>query len=435
MTNIVSTTYFRRGSYIVNESNDTCETLYSNNEITLTVEDALTPTITSSTGSFIFCDDASVTFSANPTNQATYTWTYYNGTSTTSSTGDSTGTATTVTIVANGWIQLDVVTSAGCSYSTTQSITLAGAINTALTAPTTICPSESTTISVVATDQATYTFYIGGALTQDGSSNSLTTTGITRTSSVVVVITNATGCSETVSTTINVVDLADGGDISITNATICSGDSNPEITSVSSATLESYSSATSITYFWEQSFDTVSWTTIAGQASWTLPQGVVTGISSRTYFRRGAYIVNQTNDTCETIYSSNANITIEDLGVLSIISSTGSFTFCEGDVIDFTANKTGQATYTWTYDNGVSITTSEGSSTTTRVTIIGNGNITLDITTLTGCVFSFTQSITVSNKINPIIAASTTICDNGTLDISTTLASPAIGVYTYIHIH
>ena len=46
----------------------------------------------------------------------------------------------------------------------------------------------------------------------------------------------------------------------------------------------------------------------------TLPQGVVTGISSRTYFRRGAYIVNQTNDTCETIYSSNANITIEDLG-------------------------------------------------------------------------------------------------------------------------
>jgi predicted DNA binding protein len=432
VTNIVSTTYFRRGALIENEQDATCETLYSNNTITLTVEDAISPTITSSTGGFTFCADAQVTFSANPTNQATYTWTYYNGTSTTSSTGDSTGTATDVTIVANGWIKLEVVTSAGCSYSTTQSITLAGVINTALTAPTTICPSESATISVVATAQATYTFYIGGVVVQDGSSNSLTTTGITRTSSVVVVITNATGCSETVSTTIGVVDLADGGNISIATATICSGDSNPAISSVSSATLESYSSAVSITYFWERSYDQASWSLIPNEEEVNLSAGAVTNIVSTTYFRRGALIENEQDATCETLYSNNTiTLTVEDAISPTITSSTGGFTFCADAQVTFSANPTNQATYTWTYYNGTSTTSSTGDSTgtATDVTIVANGWIKLEVVTSAGCSYSTTQSITLAGVINTALTAPTTICPSESATIS--VVATAQATYTF----
>ncbi|MDA7711303.1 hypothetical protein N8873_04490, partial [Flavobacteriaceae bacterium] len=438
--NLTTSTYFQRQSFAYIDANSSgaldngevsCD-VNSTTPITIVVDGLLTPTITSSTGGFTFCADAQVTFSADPTNQATYTWTYYNGTSTTSSTGDSTGTATDVTIVANGWIKLEVVTSAGCSYSTTQSITLAGVINTALTAPTTICPSESATISVVATAQATYTFYIGGAVVQDGSSNSLTTTGITRTSSVVVVITNATGCSETVSTTIAVVDLADGGDISLTPATICSGDSNPAISSVSSATLESYSSATSITYFWERSYDQASWSLIPNEEEVNLSAGAVTNIVSTTYFRRGALIENEQDATCETLYSNNTiTLTVEDAISPTITSSTGGFTFCADAQVTFSADPTNQATYTWTYYNGTSTTSSTGDSTgtATDVTIVANGWIKLEVVTSAGCSYSTTQSITLAGVINTALTAPTTICPSESATIS--VVATAQATYTF----
>ena len=428
----MTTTYFRRGAEVVNGDSDSCEILYTI-PITVNVEASITPTISSSTGAFTFCVGDSPTFESQtiPAGLVTYTWSYFNGTSTVTSTG--TGTTTEVTIVANGYIQLDILTAAGCEYTTRESITLADAINTALTAPTTICPSESVTISVATTSQATYTFYVGGTQQQESSSATFTTTGISRTSSVVITITNASGCSETVSTVINVVDLEDGGSITPTNSTICMGGDSPSISNLVSATLEDYSSAASITYFWEQSFDTVSWTTVAGTES-SLAAAAVTGIVTTTYFRRGAEVVNGDSDSCEILYSSNATVAVQDIGAVSIISSTGSFTFCEGDIIDFTASPVGQATYTWTYDNGVSVNSSSSAGTTTRVVIVGNGAITLDVTTAAGCVYSFTQSYTVSSKIEPVLTAFQTICSGSSLDVSASLADPAVGAYTYTFI-
>ena len=75
--NLTTTTSFQRQSfaYIDVNSNGALDNgevscaVNSTTPITIAVDALLTPTITSSTGSFIFCDDASVTFRANPTNR------------------------------------------------------------------------------------------------------------------------------------------------------------------------------------------------------------------------------------------------------------------------------------------------------------------------------------------------------------------------------
>ncbi|MDA9571733.1 hypothetical protein N9R44_00005, partial [Flavobacteriaceae bacterium] len=435
LTNITSTTHFRRVAQIEDEDGDLCETLYSNTNVTITVEAAITPTITSSTGAFTFCEGASVTFSSPTAGVATYTWTYNDGSSTTSSTG--TGTSTDVTIgIANGWIDLEVTTTAGCLYSVREPVTVAPAINTTLTAPTTICPSDSIDISVVPTSLATYTFFIGGAQVQESSSATLTTTGITQTSSVVIQITNSAGCIETVSTTINVIDLDDGGDITSLITTICSGASSPLISNSVSATLESYSAAATITYFWEQSYDTLSWTPIPLEVGSSLPAGALTNITSTTHFRRVAQIEDEDGDLCETLYSNtNVTITVEAAITPTITSSTGAFTFCEGvSVANFSASPAGQATYTWTYFNGTTTTssTSGSSGTTTQVTLVNSGWIKLDISTLSGCVYSATQSFTVNPDLNVNISPdSYTICQGG--GVVVTVNNP-VGAYTYTYI-
>ncbi|MDA9016150.1 hypothetical protein N9H69_05645, partial [Flavobacteriaceae bacterium] len=434
LTNITSTTHFRRVAQIEDEDGDLCETLYSNTNVTITVEAAITPTITSSTGAFTFCEGASVTFSSPTAGVATYTWTYNDGSSTTSSTG--TGTSTDVTIgIANGWIDLEVTTTAGCLYSVREPVTVAPAINTTLTAPTTICPSDSIDISVVPTSLATYTFFIGGAQVQESSSATLTTTGITQTSSVVIQITNSAGCIETVSTTINVIDLDDGGDITSLITTICSGASSPLISNSVSATLESYSAAATITYFWEQSYDTLSWTPIPLEVGSSLPAGALTNITSTTHFRRVAQIEDEDGDLCETLYSNtNVTITVEATITPTITSSTGAFTFCEGvSVANFSASPAGQATYTWTYFNGTTTTssTSGSSGTTTQVTLVNSGWIKLDISTLSGCVYSATQSFTVNPDLNVNISPdSYTICQGG--GVVVTVNNP-VGAYTYTY--
>ena len=198
----------------------------------------------------------------------------------------------------------------------------------------------------------TYTFYIAGAQVQESLSATLTTTGITRTSSVVVQMTNSAGCVETVSTTIDVIDLKNGGDITSTINTICSGDSNPLISNSASATLESYSATATVTYFWEQSYDTVSWTTIPLQTGVNLSAGEVTNITSTTYFRRGAQIEDEDGDVCETLYSSsNVTINVEAEVTPTITSSTGSFIFCTNSSVTFSTPTTGMSTYTWTHFN------------------------------------------------------------------------------------
>ena len=338
--------------------------------------------------------------------------------------------------IANGWIDLEVTTTAGCLYSVREPVTVAPAINTTLTAPTTICPSDSIDISVVPTSLATYTFFIGGAQVQESSSATLTTTGITQTSSVVIQITNSAGCIETVSTTINVIDLDDGGDITSLITTICSGASSPLISNSVSATLESYSAAATITYFWEQSYDTLSWTPIPLEVGSSLPAGALTNITSTTHFRRVAQIEDEDGDLCETLYSNtNVTITVEAAITPTITSSTGAFTFCEGvSVANFSASPAGQATYTWTYFNGTTTTssTSGSSGTTTQVTLVNSGWIKLDISTLSGCVYSATQSFTVNPDLNVNISPdSYTICQGG--GVVVTVNNP-VGAYTYTYI-
>ena len=105
-----------------------------------------TPLITSSTGSFAFCENTDVIFNAGGANGTdTYTWEWISG----GVSNSSTGTTTNVTIVDSGSIKLTITTAAGCVYSTTRSITLDTIPPVLISADAyTICGGESVTVTV-----------------------------------------------------------------------------------------------------------------------------------------------------------------------------------------------------------------------------------------------------------------------------------------------
>ena len=114
--------------------------------------------ITPTSGSFIYCDGASDTFTASGGAIGdTYTWEWNTGTTTITSTG----TTTDVTILSDGSITLTIDTAAGCSYTITEGVTTSPAPAPVALARLTVCETEPVTLTAGPPGRATYTCLAG----------------------------------------------------------------------------------------------------------------------------------------------------------------------------------------------------------------------------------------------------------------------------------
>ena len=450
LSNLTETTYFRRLAYAYVDSNgngalDAGEVSCTNNTLAypvvqIEVDDSRTPSITSSTGSFAFCENDLVTFTlGGGVTSDTFTWELSDGTTTTS-TGSVTSAATTTStvIVAGGSIKVTLTTAGGCEYSVTQAITLVNPPTATVTATAlTVCDGDTVTLTAGPSGQVTYTFRVGSVVKQSGSQATFTTAGLATTTIYEVDVYNSSGCYDTASIEISVPELSSAGTISLAaaNRTLCEG--AVLSTSIigdgssggSSATLAG--SVGSIAYRWQISYDNEgSYENLVGATGANLTPAQLGTISQTVHVRREAYVLNGGVE-CASDYTTSIQLTLDTVRTPLITSSTGSFAFCENtDVIFNAGGANGTDTYTWEWISGGVSNSSTG--TTTNVTIVDSGSIKLTITTAAGCVYSTTRSITL-DTIPPVLisADAYTIC--GGESVTVTVTNP-VGAYTYTYI-
>ena len=185
--------------------------------IQLTLDTVRTPLITSSTGSFAFCENDLVTFTlGGGVTSDTFTWELVSDGTTTTSTGSVTSAATTTStvIVAGGSIKVTLTTAGGCEYSVTQAITLVNPPTATVTATAlTVCDGDTVTLTAGPSGQATYTFRVGSVVKQSGNQATFTTAGLATTTIYEVDVYNSSGCYDTASIEISVPELSSAGTI------------------------------------------------------------------------------------------------------------------------------------------------------------------------------------------------------------------------------
>ena len=397
--------------------------------IDITLDTERTPVITPTSGSFIYCDGASDTFTASGGAIGdTYTWEWNTGTTTITSTG----TTTDVTILSDGSITLTIDTAAGCSYTITEGITTSPApAPVTLTGSLTVCETEPVTLTAGPPGQATYTFLAGAVVLQTGASNTYTTAGMVTTTVYTVEVYNATGCSATGSITISVPKLAGAGTISSTadDATLCPGELMGSNISGLPATVSN--GLGTISYQFEISFDggtSYSNLGVVTTTSFLTPTQLGT-ISETVKIRRRAYAT-YNSVLCDEQVTAPIDITLDTERTPVITPTSGSFIYCDGASDTFTAS--GGAigdTYTWEWNTGTTTITSTG--TTTDVTILSDGSITLTIDTAAGCSYTITEGITTSPAPAPVtLTGSLTVCE--TEPVTLTAGPPGQATYTFL---
>ncbi|MGC6403141.1 MAG: hypothetical protein ACON4A_06805, partial [Flavobacteriaceae bacterium] len=454
LPNLTTTTYFKRNAFAYIDTNGNgqydigeiqCANGLETSPIMIDVDDNRVPLITSSTGSFSFCEDAAVTFTASGGSGGdTYTWEFTSGTTTTTSSGDITSAQTTnVTIVDSGSIKLTITTASGCSYEITENITLVAVPASTVTATaTTVCEGDSVTLTAGPAGQATYTFKVGGVTKQSSDSRTYTATGLVTTTTFTVEVANALGCTDTTSITIYVPKLASAGTISITadDMILCAGETlgsdidGDGTAGGSEATLSG--SVGSIGYQWQISYDDGGSYEPMGVTTADLTSADLGTISQTIYVQRLAYVLNDGVE-CVNQPSNAIKIALEDTRT-PIVQFEGAaittLSVCASEDIQLSASGAlaGTDTYTW-YVNG----TAQASGTAILNLSAGSfatGNIILEIETEEGCLFDTT--IPVSVVADPVIELTSDallphiICKEDSITFSVTEVASATYYWT-----
>ncbi|MDB4227388.1 hypothetical protein N9799_01110 [Flavobacteriaceae bacterium] len=311
----------------------------------------------------------------------------------------------------------------------------------------TICANESITITAgPPVPGYTYSFTLNGvpAALADVVGRVYTTTAITQQSTVTVVVTNASGCSDTVSLTIFVPKVATAGTVSANadDLVLCPGDNiASDISSTNPGTLDASSSAGSVlTYQWqERNVSTGNvWTNLTGATSSALDiSATPLSITEDTGIRRLTFAtVNTVSCAVNGLPSNVININVEELRSPTITTNPGT-TVCAEDVTNlvFTANTSNAQlsdTYQWAI-NGTDVTTGNGyaqneTGATYQVDTLGDitDGAVVTVRTATAAPDSCTETspgITMSISLVPTAnldsnATAETICDGGSIVIT-----------------
>ena len=460
-----TTTSFRRlsisyidvnGDGIPNDGKS-CISDPSSNIITITVNPAYEPNLTTGVAGDQFCSGDDITLSvAAVSGPATYTFTIAGDAgrrqvSNVSRTFETTaGNGGGLQINNGETVQIQVEDSAGCVYTESKIISVDFFNTSGLAAISTnpgdgvICPGES--ISFTAQPDGvgyTYSFKVNGiaALASEVVSNVYTTSSIVSESIVELTVQSPAGCSASVSVTVFVPILGTAGSISATAAdlTTCPGGvlANPidgdGTAGGSSATLSASSSAgAAITYQW-QSRTGATWDDIVGQTGADLPAGSIS-FSETTQIRRLAF-ASRGSASCGGLSTNEITINVENVPTPSIEVSPGT-TVCTDDAITLTGtggNEGAGDVYQWVIGGTVTHT---GKIYNAAAGSIANGaTVELRIVSSGGCTSTVvTEVITVVDA--PVIAMDSnasgdTICAGESVSITATNTLDPAGAATY----
>jgi gliding motility-associated-like protein len=294
---------------------------------TMTVKPFTAATISAS-GSTTFCEGGNVTLTASP--GVSYMW--YPG-----------DLNPSITVSTSGTYFVNVTNASGCTAQTSiQVIVNPLPVVAPITGITNVCVGLTTQLADVTT---------GGVWSS--SNNNIATvdaaglvTSVTAGSTVITyTVTNANGCTSSVSTTVNVNALPTAVISAIGSTTFCAGGS---VTLVAT---------TGTNYLWNN-----------GQFT----QSIIADTS-------GTYFVTVTNAAGCTANSNSINVTVNALPI-AVVTPNGPTTFCQGNNVLLTA--TGGSTYVWS--------TGE---TTSSITVSTNENIQVDVTNANGCTSAASNTI------------------------------------------
>jgi gliding motility-associated-like protein len=306
----------------------------------LTVNSKPSATLTNAT---ICSGDAAATFDAGA-GYTTYAWSA-NGTGSSQTTsGTTAGTYTVIVTDANGCKD---TASAILTVNAKPSVTLTNA---------TICAGDAAATFDAGVGYTTY------AWSGNGTGAAQTTSGTTA-GTYTVIVTDANGCKDTASATLTVNSKPN---ISLTNATICSGDA--------AATFDAGAGYT--TYAW------------SGNGTGSLQ--TTSGTSAGTY----TVIVTDANGCKDT---SSATLTVNAKPSVTLSNAT----ICDGDAAATFDAGAGYTTYAWSGNGTGSAQTTSGTT---------SGTYTVIVTDANGCADTAAAVLTVNAKPN-VTVANATICD------------------------
>ncbi|MFZ2432208.1 MAG: hypothetical protein WAW57_13775, partial [Lutibacter sp.] len=342
---------------IMTSSDSGCATATSN-EITMTVNPVITPSITIEATATTFCAGTSVTFNidvlANGGLTPTYQWKVNGGVVT------NTDSFTSSTLSNNDVVTLEVTSSEDCAFpamdiSNSIQVTVNPNLPASVSivsneADNTICSGTSVTFTATPTNGGTspsYQWYLG-ATPVGSNSTTYTTSGLTNGQSVTVVMTSnavcATGSPYTSNAIVTTVNPNLPASVSIVSNdadnTICAGTS---VTFTATPT----NGGTSPTYQWY-----LGATPVGSNSTTYTTSGLTNGQAVTVVMTSNAVCATGSPDT------SNAIVTTVNLNLpasVSIVSNDADNTICAGTSVTFTATPTNGGTtpsYQWKV-NGV----------------------------------------------------------------------------------
>jgi PKD repeat protein len=336
-------------------------TVTSNNNCTDKISKQVT-VLTTPTASFNVsntCLGSSTAFINNSTNANTYSWTFGDGSSSTttnpSHTYNNSGTYS-VTLTARNTNGCEHVYSANVSIFATPSVSFTA---------TTVCEGTATTFtnnSSVSSGSLTYAWTFG-----NGSSSAATspthTYGGSGTFNVTLVGTTNNGCSKSYSAQV-IVNAMPKSDFSMSDACI------------NTAVAFTNKSTGGNTYNWN----------FGNGSSSTAPNPTFTYITSGTF------------TVTLTVTSANNCVAVSSRSITIYPNPVANYTtanVCQGQAMNFTNSSTGASTYRWEFGNGFVSGASNPSYTYPKA---GTYNVLLTATSANGCKNDITKSVTVYSQ-------------------------------------
>jgi hypothetical protein len=398
-------------------------------------------TVTASASGATVCAGSALTFTATATGGTTtamnYTWNIAGQTHTTTSNTYSRvlstpGAATYTVFVTNA---------NGCTstISPTGTVTVNAVPVVNEVSSATICYGAKAALSATvsnATTLATYTWNIQGQSQTTTPTSTYTTPGLTATATYTVRITNATGCTSTVSGagTITVYNQFSPGAIATTGQTLCV-DGTPTV--IGNSTAATGGNGTySYSWYKDGSASSISGATAN---SYTPPTSDATVAGAHTYTRKVR------DESCSTTTVQSTGSWVLTVLADPTITIAAAQTICyntPGSALTATVTGgSGANTYTWKW--GVTSACSDGSSTSTGNTL-ATGNLTASryyqvMTTqaVSGCTSTYSgtvlKTVYAEFKAGAIATTGQTLCVGGTPTVigNSTAASGGDGAFSY----
>jgi hypothetical protein len=214
------------------------------------------------------------------------------------------------------------------------------------------------------------------------------------TSTISYKVTNASGCSTTVT---QVITVTSGSSPLVPGTigspqTICSGATPAALTSATAAS----GGTGTINYQWQSSTDNSNFSNISGATSATYAPGALT---QTTYYRRGA-----STSTDAVQYTSSVAITVNALPTIG-----GTTTLCQSATSQLTGSGTPAVSNPWTSSNTSIATVSNTGFVTASSS--NSGTTVITYTNSNGC--TATVTVTVNAKPTIAVTPSTPIINNG----------------------